>query len=233
MGVRRLLVCCLFVFLGTGRIAESATINLLSNAGFETGDFTGWTVGGNSISTGVATDGTAIAGADAPFLPNSVNVRSGTYAAFGLTQGFCCDTPEYIVLSQTVSVLPGQSASVGFYLGNDSQSGFGYTINDSNIQIFINGVGLNPADPVLGTGSTSSDFWLFSQVFNTGSNTSITATFQILGSGTSRVGVSLDDFFLISEDPSQVPEPSSLLLLGGGLAWGYRRLRRSGSPART
>jgi hypothetical protein len=31
-------------------------VNLLVNGTFETGDFTGWTIGGNSVNSGVAVD---------------------------------------------------------------------------------------------------------------------------------------------------------------------------------
>ena len=43
--------------------------NLLVNPGFEAGDFSGWTVGGNSIQTGVAIDGTPIPNVDPEFVP--------------------------------------------------------------------------------------------------------------------------------------------------------------------
>jgi hypothetical protein len=38
---------CLFTLVTT--IANAAPVNLLSNPGFETGDFSGWTISGTSI----------------------------------------------------------------------------------------------------------------------------------------------------------------------------------------
>jgi len=182
--------------------ARAATpINILTNPGFETGDFAGWTVGGNSIQVGVDTDGTVIPNADPPFLPNFVNVRSGTYAGHALIKDGM-DPVERIILSQTVSVLPNNNVDVGFWLGNDSASVFGVQIDDDHLQIFIDGVGLLP-NAILNVrnGSSPADFHLFSANFNTGSRTSITVDFAINGSGTSRVGASFDDFFFITEMP--------------------------------
>src|SRR4051812_50164059 len=53
--------------------------NLLVNPGFEAGDFSGWTVGGNSVQTGVARDGTPIPNVDPEFVPALQNVRSGGF----------------------------------------------------------------------------------------------------------------------------------------------------------
>ena len=182
--------------------ARAATpINILTNPGFETGDFAGWTVGGNSIQVGVDIDGTVIPNADPPFLPNFVNVRSGTYAGHALIKDGI-DPVERIILSQTVSVLPNNNVDVGFWLGNDSASVFGVQIDDDHLQIFIDGLGLLPnASLNVRNGSSPADFHLFSANFNTGSRTSITVDFAINGSGTSRVGASFDDFFFITEMP--------------------------------
>ena len=201
-------------------------VNLLTNPGFETGGFSGWTVGGNSIQTGVATDGTEILNADDPFPPNFQNVRSGVFAGNALVQNGD-DPVERIILSQTISVLENQNVDVGFWLGNDSNSIFGMLIDDQHTQIFIDGVGLLAVFDVINilNGATSGDFQNFAGSFNTGSRTSITVAFAINGSGTSRVGVSFDDFYFISEAPGSVPEPGSLALLGLGLA-GIGAVRR-------
>ena len=85
----------LFVIMGQ---ADAAVYNLLVNPGFETGDFSGWTVGGNSMNTGVASDGTPISGFDPPFAWNYVNVRSGDYAGYALVKDGT-DPVERIILT--------------------------------------------------------------------------------------------------------------------------------------
>lgn len=190
-------------------------VNLLTNPGFETGDFTGWIVGGNSIQVGVATDGTPIPNAEPPFPPNFQNVHSGQFAGNALVQDGI-DPVERIILSQTVSVLRNQNVNTGFWLGNDSQSEFGMNIDDAHTQIFIDGVGLLPNTFLNGgiRGSSPADFMLFSGSFNTGARDSITVAFAINGSGTSRVGLSFDDLFFDSE---RVSGPATIFLVILGL----------------
>jgi hypothetical protein len=64
---------------------------------------------------------------------------------------------------------------------------------------------------------------LFSSSFFSSNRSSITATFQINGSGTSRAGLSFDDFFV-----TPVPEPGTVALIvtgfGALLVW-RRQLR--------
>lgn len=205
--------------------------NQLVNAGLETGTFAGWTLGGNSPSYGVDVDGVLIAGANPPFPPNYTNVRSGNYSAWALVR---CSGPcatEYLTMSQTVAVQAATNYSVGYWLGNDSQSGFGMNENDSKAQIFVNGVGLRSGFQVIGTGSTSLDFVNIGATFNTGAATSVTVEFRLNGSGTSYVGISADDFYLDGPagDPGVVPEPATVGLVGLGLLGlgGFARRRRN------
>lgn len=213
MRIFRLSLFALFVttFCGT-----ALATNILVNPGFETGDFTGWTVGGNSPNFGVATQGTPIAGTT---FPSAVHIRSGSDAAFAT---ICCTgLPSFqqtITLSQTVPVLPGETDSVGFYLGSWA---LGYTldINNNETQIFIDGTGIltGPSFLTPAFGQTPADFTLLSGTFNTGSRTSVTVEYQVSGSGLFEGEYSMDDFFL-NTGASPVPEPTSLILLTTGLA---------------
>src|SRR5215472_15670334 len=82
---------------------------VLVNPGFETGDFTGWTIGGTSTSFGVATTGTVIPETDPPFTPAFVTVHSGDFAAFANVScsSFIGCTPRLtFTLSQVIAVSP-------------------------------------------------------------------------------------------------------------------------------
>ena len=193
--------------LAFGPLSGAAgTVNLLVNPGFETGDFTGWSVGGNSIQVAVQPDGTLIPHTDPPFSPSYQNVRSGNFAGNALIRrGEYLRPPEpneRVILSQVVAVRPNADVEVGFWLGNDSGSEFGLETLDRYTQIFIDGVGLLTWWPyIVGPGDTPSDFYQFRATFNTGNRTSIEVVFAINGSGTARAGASFDDFYLLSEAP--------------------------------
>jgi hypothetical protein len=195
-------------------------INLLVNPGFESGDFGGWSVSGTSIQSGVARDGVAIPNADPPFPPNFQNVRSGRFAANALVSAFA-NPIELFVLQQTISVPARQRLRVGFWLGDDSQSALGMGIGDGQTQILVNGVGILPDRFVQPEpGSSRRDFLLISGAFDTGTRRTVDVAFAITGSGTSRVGLSLDDFFV-----APTPEPSSMLLLATGAVLAVRAAR--------
>jgi PEP-CTERM motif-containing protein len=204
------------------------SINLLLNPGFESGDFSGWTVSGTSVQFGVATDGTPIMNTFPSFAPTFQNVRTGQFAANALLASFAVPQ-EGIILQQTIPVPMGHLVLVGFWIGTDAQRGFGMGLGDGGTQIFIDGVGILPNRELqFEPGSSPQDFALVGGTFNTGTRTTVDVAFNITGSGTGRVGASLDDFFV---QPRPVPEPSSILLLASGLVGAVRwraRARKSG-----
>lgn len=203
--------------------------NLLTNPGLETGDFTGWTVGGNTPMSGVDVDGTLI-GNDGTFGDNFVNVRSGSYAAYGWVRGSCCTAPEYMTMSQTVSVLSGTTYNVGYWLGNDSHSARGMGEDDSRAQIFVNGVGLRSGFTTVTTGSSSLDFINIGSTWSSGAATTALIEYRFVASGTAYVGLSVDDLYF--EGPGGghgvVPEPATVGLVALGLVGigGFARRRR-------
>jgi hypothetical protein len=80
---------------------------------------------------------------------------------------------------------------------------------------------LPATDTSVPNGSTPANCRLISGIFNAGAATSATVTFQVTGSGPSRVGISLDDLFFQS-----VPELGTWALMAGGLCvmlWAGRR----------
>ena len=194
-------------------LASDASANFI-NAGFETGDFTGWTVGGINGGVGVAADGSVVpAGA---FQPARVNVRSGEFAAFGVTASI---NGEFYSLSQTVTVGAG-GHTVGFFLGHDDTVAIGVqnAVANGRLAILINGVNhaFTVAGPInaFAPGSTPGDMVEFATDF-TSAGGSVDFEFRISGSGTSRTVLSVDDLFVTD---ATVPEPTSLTLLGLGLA---------------
>jgi hypothetical protein len=103
--MKSLLVLTLFGFTATfaagASLCDGIAGNLLTNCGFETGDFTGWTVVDG-------TDETFVAG---PTM--GVGVNSGNFfAALGAVGADGS-------LSQTLGTVPGQTYNFGFWLASD------------------------------------------------------------------------------------------------------------------
>lgn len=208
--------------------ASGAQANLLTNGGFETGDFSGWnldgwtilgvTVENNSPQSGVAVDGTPLPGAYSGFGYTFQNVRSGKYAG---NASVCCGelglpySAILLPLSQTVSVTPDTLYDVGFWLGNDSSQAFGVKEHLLNLQIFIDDTWLfteldfYPIDP----GKEPIDFVPVSTTFNSGNKTSIDVRFAITGSGTGLANASFDDFYLRRSVPVPVSPVLPLFVL--------------------
>ena len=193
--------------------------NLLANPGFETGDFTGWTVTPNTPTYGVAVAGTDIPGAF--FGPMSVIVNSGTYAGYGLVCDFLVagncipsgDAGDNLTLEQTVDLVAGQTYHIGFWFGNPISTALG---NSSNITVDGAQISfINYSDLVQG-------YNLVDGTFTASSSGPATVSFFVEGSGSGDAGLSFDDFFV----NSATPEPSSLLLLGSGLAGVLGVMRR-------
>jgi hypothetical protein len=97
--LRTLLALCLLT-LGMAVLAHANT-NLVANGSFETGDFTGWTVSGDTSFTGVCDVSTCPAG----YAP-----QDGTYAAYFGPVG------DTATISQMITTTPGDSYTVSFYL---------------------------------------------------------------------------------------------------------------------
>ena len=182
--------------------------NLIVNPSFESGDFSGWTVGGNSKGFGVDLDGTLIQGADPLFGPTFVNVRTGDYAAFALVR--TRPTSESLILSQSIVVTAGTEYEVGYHLGIDAQL---RTSADYFNVIRIDGVLVGNTvtdsdDAVLLPGSENSDLFYVTGTYVAASTGPASVSFTLNGSGSARAGISYDDFFF-----RPVPEPSSLAML--------------------
>ena len=210
----RLLTVATFAGLGAG---PADAQNLLANSGFEAGTFDGYLIAGNAGQFGVETAGTFIGGTGALFGRSEVAVRSGHFGAYALVcqsrsvpEG-CLDGPELLTLTQTVAVRPGAEYEMGLWLGARSPgSGFSVSVQDGFFQLYVDGLGLlTPAAfSVPGDGTLQR----VSASFSSGTRTSVNVTYALTGSGTARALLSADDLFV-----QVVPEPSIIVLLGGGL----------------
>ncbi len=171
--------------------AAVAQNNLLVNPGFETGDFSGWTVTTNSGNYGVNVNGFVIQGTDPQFGLITVIVHSGNYAAYTLVCNTFCDGPPYgmyLGLSQTFNLIPGDVYTAGFWLGNGSQDVLG---NGSEVLVDGQPIRLTTFPYQLNPG-----YYDVSGSFIAPQDTS-TITFIINGSGDAIAGFSADDFSLV------------------------------------
>ena len=186
--------------LVAGVAGQATAANLITNGGFETGDFTGWTITDQRSGTLVGSS---------PFTGGSPTMtylsHTGTYFALLGNNG----VPATV--SQTVDDASGQNYTLSFWLANDGDTPNSLTVLFGGSTL-LSGTDL-PASPytqytytVVGTGS---DTLSFVEQNNPGY-------------------FSLDDVSLVG--PSTVPEPSSLALFAVGAAgfvgYAWRRRRR-------
>ena len=208
--------------------AAAASTNRLVNPGFETGDLTGWTVGGINGGFGVLPDGAPIPGVTSPiFLPARQNVHSGSFGAYAVTAGL---DGEFVSFSQTIELEPG-TYQAGFFLGNDEASAFGVAaeIDTGTLAIVVDGV-RRPFNSLPGAlnippGSGPDDFVFFSADFLRFGTRLTAIDFRISGSGTVRAGISVDDFSVIRLGPlpGAIPAPGAIALAALGAVLVLRR----------
>jgi hypothetical protein len=230
-------LCLVSVLIGAH--ADCATVaasgSLLTNSGFETGNLSGWTVGGKNGGIGVLTDGArqpvTSALPDSPnfFFQSWQNVRSGVFGGYAITAGDGQALFSEVATFSQVILAPPNTYRLGFFMGTDNElGGIGVSsaLDDLRLAIFVDGRHVtfqtpdfsNPFSTNLSGGSTADDFVEFSsEVTLSGVHT---IEFRISAGGTKRVGISVDDFFV-----TPIPEPGSLLLLFSSI-WLVMKRRR-------
>jgi hypothetical protein len=181
--VRISLVVAVFAF---GTIGLAHANNLVVNGGFETGDFTGWTVTGDMSNIGVCSVSTC---------PGNFAPEEGTYAAYFGPVG------DTTTISQQIATNPGQQYQLSFFLA-DPQGGtpnyFSVTFGTNTFSFTNFGVAFGWQQFILDTTATSS-------------STTLSFTFR-----QDPAFWFLDNVVVTTSGQGTVPEPGTLALFGSG-----------------
>jgi hypothetical protein len=177
-------------------ICDAAAGNLVANCGFETGDFTSWTLSGNTLNPGGEYYGV-----------DTIDANSGTYGAY-MSQDFLDDGTAPVDLSQTLTTNPGDTYSISFYLEQDTTPYGGYTHMFSAAFGGTNLVTLTPTPASPGTVGSFTDY-TFSETA-AGASTALNFSFE-----NDDTYWSFDD---VSVTDTTTPEPSTYLLAGIALS---------------
>lgn len=171
--------------------AISGATNLVANGAFQTGDFTGWNITLSNVPVTATTGTFLVIDSTDGFQPSGCCA-----AAFGAAGSVLNVLPSYDSISQVLTTTPGQKYALSFYLQEDG------------------GV---PGDFQVRWDSYSADFpatasgWVFTPY-----------TFVTHGTGTDTLsffGYNNNSYYELTDvSLVPVPEPSSILLVMGGLA---------------
>ncbi len=123
--------------IGTTALAQ------VNNGSFETGDFSGWTVSGDTGFTGIC---------DVSSCPGGFGPQDGNFAAYFGPVG------DTATISQTIATTPGDTYSLSFYLANPvggTPNFFQVTFGNSSFSFTNFGVAFNWQQFTLTTVATS------------------------------------------------------------------------------
>ncbi len=178
--LRILLALCLLT-VGTAALAQ------VNNGSFETGDFTGWTVSGDTGFVGVC---------DASTCPGGFAPEDGNFAAYFGPVG------DMATISQSIATTPGDQYSLSFYLANPvggTPNFFSVTFGNSSFSFSNFGVAFGWQQFTLSTVATSNQ-------------TNLSFTFQ-----NDPAYWFLDNVSVSQGGGGTVPEPGSMALFGSGI----------------
>jgi hypothetical protein len=200
------LVCAsfvLFVSLPQSRAAsvcDGISGNLVNNCGFETGDFTAWTLTGNDVP-GELNNLYGVEGQDPV---DGINPHSGNFQAF-----FADLTTNATTLSQTVATLASGEYTVSWYLAQDTPATTEY---GNAFSATLDGITLaSLTDVPVDAYTEYSD-----TVVVTDANAALALT----------LGNDLGEFLLDDVSVVATPEPSAWKLALGGALLGFVMFHR-------
>jgi hypothetical protein len=184
-------------------LCDSNPANLVANCGFETGDFTGWTLAGNDVPTESGFQ-YGVEGVD-PL--DGISPNSGDYQAY-----FADLVANSTTLSQTIATVAGGEYEVSWYMAQDTAPVSPYS---NQFAASFGGLSLVSASVVPVQGYTYYSFELDAPT----SSSVLSLT----------MGNDLGEFLVDDLDVSAAPEPATwTLALAGILACmlGRRRMTR-------
>ena len=200
--------CCASQPMFGSSICAGITPNLVTNCGFETGDFTSWTIGGNSLNPGGNYYGV-----------DAFDANSGNFGAY-MSQDFIDASTAPVTLSQTLTTTVGKAYAVTFWLEQDTAPTVGYTHLFSATWAGTTTIlSLTPTVAIPGPVGVFTKYTL--EETATSTSTTLTFTFEN------------DDNYWSFDDVSVTPAPEPSTGLLGGIALGMVLLVAAGKNAGT